>query len=86
MLPGTPYEDDNFVELPELTMPSAAADYYYVYLQRKSHGDLFRLLVKDREQLAAKVLANDWDIDPRNARYDPDYDYDYDEDDEKKDH
>jgi hypothetical protein len=83
MLPGPPYEDENFVEMPELTHPSAAADYYYVYLQRKSHGDTFRMLVKDREQLAAKVLANDWDIDPRYARYDPDEDYD---DDDKKGH
>ena len=48
MLPGPPYEDENFVEMPELTHPSAAADYYYVYLQRKSHGDTFRMLVKDR--------------------------------------
>ena len=81
MLPGTPYEDETFVELPELTMPSAAADYYYVYLLRKTHGDTFRLLVKDREQLAMKVHTNDWDLDPRHMRYDPDEDY---EDDEKK--
>lgn len=81
MLPGPPYEDENFVELPELTMPSAAADYYYVYLFRKSHGDTFRVLVRDREQLAMKVQANDWDLDPRYARYDPDED---DEDEKKK--
>ena len=84
MLPGTPYEDDNFVELPELTMPSAAADYYYIYLLRKTHGDTFRVLAKDREQLAMKVQKGDWDIDPRHARYDPDYDYDYDEDDKPR--
>ena len=83
MLPGTPYEDETFRELPELTMPSAAADYYYVYLLRKTHGDTFRLLVKDREQLAMKVHTNDWDLDPRHMRYDPD-DEDYDDEDKKK--
>ena len=81
MLPGTPYEDETFVELPERTMPSAAADYYYVYLLRKTHGDTFRLLVKDREQLAMKVQTNDWDLDPR-MRYEMD-DEDLDEDEKK---
>jgi hypothetical protein len=74
MLPGTPYEDENFVELPELTMPSATADYFWVYLFRKSHGDTFRVLTKDREQLAMKVQTGDWDLDPRYAGYDPDED------------
>ena len=55
-------------------MPSAAADYYYVYFLRKTHGDTFRLLVKDREELARKVKTNDWDLDPRQMRYDTDED------------
>jgi hypothetical protein len=83
MLPGEPYEDETFVELPELTQPSSAAEYYYVYLQRKIQGDTFRVLAKDREQLAMKVQRGDWDIDPRYARYDPD-DEDYEDDKDKK--
>ena len=80
MIAGPPYEDENFEELPEHTMPSATPDYYYVYLRRKTHGDMFRVLVKDREQLAMKVSIGDWDLDPRNTAYDPD---DVDEDDKK---
>ena len=74
MIPGEPYEDDTFVELPDETMPSATPDYYYFFLFRKTHGDKFRILAKDREELAMKVRIGAWDLDPRNYGYDPDED------------
>ena len=74
MIPGEPYEDETFVELPDETMPSATPDYYYIYLLRKTHGDKFRVLAKDRDELAMKVRIGAWDIDPRYYGYDPDED------------
>lgn len=64
-----PYEDDSFVErqkLPAITKDDESEHFCFV-IQHKGSEVIYRVIAKDRDELAAKIAAGEFeDIDPRN--------------------
>lgn len=74
-----PYEDDSFVEtqmLPAATQGGASNGFVFL-IRHKGSENTFEVVAKDREELAAKIAAGDFeDVDPRNDRTPPNLDDD----------
>lgn len=66
-----PYEDDSFVEksmLPAATH-NGVSGYFAFLIQHKASDNVFQVLARDRDELAAKIAAGEYDdVDPRNDR------------------
>jgi hypothetical protein len=67
--PELPYEDATFVELQKLpaVTKDSAADHFCFVIRHKGSDVIYRVLAKDRDELAAKIATGQFeDIDPRN--------------------
>ena len=74
-----PYEDETFVELqrlPAVTKDAEKAQFCFV-IQHKGSEVIYKVIARDRDELAAKIVAGDFeDIDPRNDETPADLDED----------
>ena len=79
MPPDLPYEDDSFVELqrlPAITRDNET-DHSCFVIQHKGSEVIYKVIAKDRDELAARIAAGQFeDIDPRNDDTPPDLDED----------
>jgi len=79
MTPDLPYEDETFVELQKLpaVTKNNERDHFCFVIQHKGSEVIYRVIAKDRTELAAKIVAGAFDdIDPRNDETPPDLDAD----------
>lgn len=79
MNPDLPYEDETFVELQKLPAVSAggATDSFCFIIQHKGSETVFKATARDRDELAAKIAAGQYeDVDPRNDKSPVDLDAD----------
>jgi hypothetical protein len=79
MTPDLPYEDETFVELqklPAITRDNEKVHFCFV-IQHKGSEVIYKVIARDREELAAKIAAGEFeDIDPRNDETPADLDED----------
>jgi hypothetical protein len=74
-----PYEDDNFIEKQMLPAASRGgpSDACVFIIQHKGSENIFEVTARDRDELAAKIAAGQYeDVDPRNDRSPADLDAD----------
>jgi hypothetical protein len=79
MDPDLPYEDETFVEtrkVPAVGQDGVNGNFWFI-IQHKGSETVFRTLARDRDELAAKIAAGEYeDVDPRNNQSPPDLDDD----------
>jgi hypothetical protein len=69
MADDQPYDDGDYAE--EQRLPTIDPEQFYFLIRHKASRNMFRVLAKDRIELADKVSVGDWEPDPNNTR-DPD--------------
>ena len=72
MNPDLSYEDETFVELhkrPDASTDAEGKVYFRFAIQHKGSETVYQVLARDRDELAAKIAAGEYeDIDRRNDR------------------
>jgi hypothetical protein len=79
MTTDLPYEDETFVELQKLAAVTsdAVTEHFCFIIQHKGSDVIYRVIAKDRDELAGKIAAGEFeDIDPRNDETPADLDDD----------
>ena len=69
MNPDQPYEDESFAELRKLSAADSVAETgaYCFILRHKGSDVIYQVIARDRDELAAKIAAGQYeDVDPRN--------------------
>ena len=74
-----PYEDDSFVELQKIPRVNThnETEHFSFVIQHKGSDVIYKVIAKDRDELAAKIAAGEFqDVDPRNDETPADLDED----------
>lgn len=74
-----PYEDESFIEKQMLPAASQGgpSNAFVFLIQHKGSENIFEVIARDRDELAAKIAAGEYeDVDPRNDRTPDDLDAD----------